>query len=302
MNFRTLRHVVALARSLNYTKAAGELGISQPVLSRSIQEFERQQGVRLFNRDRRGVSLTPAGKAFANRAKVLLREFDELEESLKGAAEGTSGELNVGIAPLPAEPLLANILIELSSAAPELSISAYVRNIDALLTLLESEHIECFISAEAFFPEPHHLRSLFLGEFPVVPLVRPDHPLLNGGSADDAQYPLLVSAKIKDVPHIPPSIKPFISKRGRISVEHNEALFQLTKASNGIWMTSPLDALQQGQLVEIAPPKGDVTPQIQIVMYSLSGHTLSPAAMKFRDLARAGIRSLHSNRAVATTS
>jgi len=65
MDLRSLRQIVVLARELNYTRAAEELGLTQPALSNSIRTFEDKHQVKLFDRSRSGVQLYagPAGQA-----------------------------------------------------------------------------------------------------------------------------------------------------------------------------------------------------------------------------------------------
>jgi DNA-binding transcriptional LysR family regulator len=93
MDLRSLRHVVVLGRLLSYTKAAEELGMSQPALSRSIQMVEQRAKVRLFDRDRGGVHLTAIGRLFVDRAAAVLREVDDLDRVLSRAASGAEGNV-----------------------------------------------------------------------------------------------------------------------------------------------------------------------------------------------------------------
>jgi DNA-binding transcriptional LysR family regulator len=295
MDIRALRHVVALARTLNFTNAAEELGISQPVLSRSIQAIERRENVRLFDRDKRGVRITPVGREFADRAAVLLEELEELGSSLRRGARGEAGELVFGVAPLPAKALLSQVITDLSANSPELTFCAHVRNPDALLGLLEAGKIQFFVSAEAFFPEPPNLRSEFLGFFPVAHLVRAGHPLLRTKESVEGPWPLLMTARVDEQPNIPVSLKPHISKVRRVVVEDNAILAQIAESSDAIWATSPfvaLDALEDGRLSEV-PPSPDETPaQVRIAFYSLLRRSISPAALRFKNRMRSEIRSL----------
>jgi len=296
MNVRALRHSVALAKTLNYSKAAADLGISQPVLSRSIKDFETQEGVLLFDRDRGGVSLTPLGKTFVDRAKLLLHDFEALADSLQSSARGEAGELSFGIAPMPAKSLLAPSLSELIRLAPELSIASYVRNVDALLALLEAGQIECFISAEAFFPEPHNLKSSFLGYFPVAAMVSSHHPLAKENVVPMEQFPLAMSANVDGVPYLPAALKPYISKERKIIVEDMDVLATVTANSDAIWMASPFVALEslENCHLRIIPPADDQIPQqISMVVYSLNRRTLAPAAVRLRDVVKAEIQQLH---------
>jgi DNA-binding transcriptional LysR family regulator len=87
VELRQLRYFVAVAEELNFGRAAARLRIAGPSLSQQIKALERVLGARLFDRDRRTVTLTPAGEALLPRIRALLEQADELRRVAVGLAE-----------------------------------------------------------------------------------------------------------------------------------------------------------------------------------------------------------------------
>ena len=88
VDLRKIRYFVAVADNLHFRKAAEELHIAQPALSRSIGALERELGTQLFVRDKRSVSLTPAGRQLLDDAQPLLAAADATRRRVQRAGRG----------------------------------------------------------------------------------------------------------------------------------------------------------------------------------------------------------------------
>jgi len=96
MKLRHLEYFVAAAEELNFTHAAGRLNVSQPPFSKQIQDLEGELGINLFERERKGVALTAAGKAFLIDARGILEACDQAVRKAQRINRGELGELTVG--------------------------------------------------------------------------------------------------------------------------------------------------------------------------------------------------------------
>lgn len=82
-----LRYFLAVAETGNFSRAAKAVSVTQPTLSAGIAKLERQLGARLFDRDRQGVALTPAGSRFLARARRIAAEYELALQDLQHAPE-----------------------------------------------------------------------------------------------------------------------------------------------------------------------------------------------------------------------
>jgi DNA-binding transcriptional LysR family regulator len=125
MELRRLRYFTVLARHLHFGRAAEELGIAQPGLSQQIKILERELGTSLLNRDRRGVTLTPAGTVLATEAIALLNQSEVLQRRVQSATQGMSGLLRVAYTRSGMDVQIGDLVRGFRDAYPNIEIEAH---------------------------------------------------------------------------------------------------------------------------------------------------------------------------------
>ncbi|MCP2322913.1 DNA-binding transcriptional LysR family regulator [Hamadaea flava] len=120
--FRHLRYFVVTAEEMHFGRAADRLGIAQPPLSQSIQRLERELEVELFDRSRRRIELTAAGRLLLDEARTLLAGEERLRSLMRLARDGHLGTLRAGVQPDTPPATLQALLRELSEQAPGLDV------------------------------------------------------------------------------------------------------------------------------------------------------------------------------------
>jgi DNA-binding transcriptional LysR family regulator len=99
VDVRLMKAAVVLAEELNFSRAAGQLGITQPALSKQIAELEDKVGLVLFERSSQGVEVTEAGAAFVEHARLALSSADRAVHSARAASAGSDTALMIGKSP-----------------------------------------------------------------------------------------------------------------------------------------------------------------------------------------------------------
>lgn len=117
VELKQIKHFVAVAEELNFRRAAERLHITQPPLSQSIKSLEETVGVKLFERNTRGVHLTKAGEAFLGESLEILSAAQRSISVARQAAQGEVGTLRLGysasaIFSKPLTSALAKLLTE----------------------------------------------------------------------------------------------------------------------------------------------------------------------------------------------
>ena len=177
MQLTQLRHLVGLAESTSFSKAAKALFITQPALSRSIRSLEAELGFALFDRVGHHTELTALGKDVLVRARQLLDDAREISEMGAKLRDGSSGRLRVGLGAGPGafltRPLLADAAARNRSMHLEIA-----RGMTALLVQrLRARTLDALVVDLLSVEPASDLHIDRLTEMRGAFLCRPKHPL-----------------------------------------------------------------------------------------------------------------------------
>lgn len=115
MDLQQLRYLLAVNRTLNFSKAADEMFISQPTLSHQIKKLEDELGVRLITRTTRSVAMTDVGRAVAEQAEQVIEATNRIIDITNEEKRSKSDRLNIGILAVYSQPNISLILAEFQS-------------------------------------------------------------------------------------------------------------------------------------------------------------------------------------------
>jgi LysR family transcriptional regulator, carnitine catabolism transcriptional activator len=174
----SLRHLevfCAVARSRSFTRAAEELHVSQPVVSRTVRELERSLGVDLFARTTRSVSLTPQGEELFQLAGDLVERFERTMDRFAEYCRGDYGRIVVATLPSIAAGYLPPILVEFVAENPGMRVEILDVTAAEAARAVESGAADLAIASPATAPS---LRSELLVRDRFLAVLPESHPLV----------------------------------------------------------------------------------------------------------------------------
>lgn len=128
MELRVLNYFLAIAREENFTKAARQLHITQPTLSRQIADLEEELGVKLFIRSNHNIILTEDGLLLKQRAKEILSLTDKTKRDFLQKKNVLAGTVSIGSGEYRSTQYLAKIIAEFRKLYPKVSYELYTGN------------------------------------------------------------------------------------------------------------------------------------------------------------------------------
>ena len=183
MDLKRLRHLVSLADTRNFGRAAVQCHLTQSAFSRSIQAAEEEMGLLLFDRGTVEATCTEAGAFVVERARKLLFDNSCLERDVSLYRERLIGDLAFGGGPYPAATIVPPLLTEIRTRFPSVCVRVEVNNADYLAAHLRAEELDFYLA---------DMRNVIAAaDLTIAPVAK-----LSGGFYVRAGHPLLAQAVV----------------------------------------------------------------------------------------------------------
>ncbi len=137
MEFRVLRYFLTVAREGSITGAAYSLHLTQPTLSRQLQELEKELGQKLLIRGKSKITLTPEGMILKKRAEEIVEMVEKTEAEFKSINEIISGDIYIGCGETEAMKYISQIMKELQDECPAVKFHIYSGNAEDVTEKLD---------------------------------------------------------------------------------------------------------------------------------------------------------------------
>lgn len=187
MNYNKLRYFYEAGRTLNLTRAAQNLYISQPALSKHISDLEQDVGVQLFVRTNRNLVLTRGGAALMEECARLFRDEDSIYRRVRAAAAQESGSLKLAFMGIDAAYRIPDLLSELHRSWPNITVDTRRLNWDLVYGAVEDGTVDVGLKLSSCETYPEHIGRCVLREGNVAAVLPADHPLADSGPIDIRQ-------------------------------------------------------------------------------------------------------------------
>lgn len=148
MELRVLNYFLAIAREENFTKAAQQLHVTQPTLSRQIADLEQELGVKLFIRSNHNIVLTEDGMILKHRAQEILSLADKTKRDFLQKDEALSGTISIGSGEFRSTEYLAKIIASFRQKFPLVKYEIYSGNAENIRDYIERGFLDLGLMSE----------------------------------------------------------------------------------------------------------------------------------------------------------
>ena len=177
MRIEHMREFVAIHDEGNFSRAARSLFMTQPALSRHVQELERELGVRLLDRDRHFVSLTEAGERAYKAFRQVIRTYDRLTDDIAGYKAGLSGRLRIGMLYYTIRQDYGDTMERFSAEYPGVELRRFSYQPQEVFQALAEDRIDVGVLPRANHPNADWLCYQDVLSDGLAALMSVDHPL-----------------------------------------------------------------------------------------------------------------------------
>ena len=195
MELRVLHYFLTVAKEQSFTKAAEQLHITQPTLSRQLAALEDELGTRLFCRGGRNITLTDDGLLLKRRALEMIDLEDKIVDEIKGNEEVVEGVITIGCGEFVAVETLAKIIKGFKEKYPRVQIALHTGTADTILERMHRGLIDIGLFMEPVSKENLEYLPIQKSDYWVVSM-KPDDPL--------AQKKYITKEDLCDLPLILP--------------------------------------------------------------------------------------------------
>jgi DNA-binding transcriptional LysR family regulator len=213
LDLRQLRYVLALDRHRNFARAAEEIGLTQPALSRSLQSLEDAVGARLFDRDRSRVEPTAVGARLIELARPLLTQVRLAERELERTVGSADGLLRIGAGPYASEISVGTAVGRMVRRHPGIRADVSVSDWPELYRRLLADELDVVVAETSHAGDDDRLLVEPLPAHRGVFYCRTGHPLAGRSRLtrqDIAAFPLAI-------PFVPRRLLELLGKTGPAS-------------------------------------------------------------------------------------
>jgi LysR family transcriptional regulator, regulator of abg operon len=293
MKLNALRDFLAVAERGSLRAAARQLAGSQPAISRSIQELEKELGVVLFERNTSGVQLTPMGTVFLRRASSVRNELRLAQEELDQLRGETHGRLTIALSSVPHIALLPNALRPFRERYPNVMIEIIDSVFPPVEVDLKESRVDLYVG-----PVPADIGSDLLTEtlFDNTRLIigRKGHPLAQSRALRELVDAEWITTSITHLAE--EELGPLFAAHGlpapKLVMRVRSALTMLVAlAYSDLLMMLPVQWTQSPLLRDFVQPiaVGELLPAPPICLVRRAGLPLTPAAEYFCDMMRRAV-------------
>jgi DNA-binding transcriptional LysR family regulator len=200
VELRLLRCALALAEHQNFVRAAQASQMSQPSLSRNIQQIELRVGTRLFERAAGGVVPTDAGIIFLEQAREVVARSQDLSREMDLLRGLDKGELGIGAGTYPSAMIVEQGVAQLVRAHPGVRLHIKIDNRENLLPLLEKRELDIVVIVADGKDEERDLHITRMNRHQAYFVVRGGHPLATSKRAPALQgileFPVVMTSRL----------------------------------------------------------------------------------------------------------